>query len=118
RPPTTRRTSPTRRVRLVMEWRDPAAGVVTGKLASCLAAGPPVVLTGPRGYASELAEQTARGTWLGDNAHQIGQSLQRVLQEGPDDHAPTISITDLSRNHQADRMLGMIARAVEARPHG
>jgi len=68
---------------LGIEWRDPSAGVVTGKLPEYLAARPMVLTTGAGGVGpmTELAVSVGRGLYLGDEPGSIAARLRRLVGE-------------------------------------
>lgn len=65
---------------LGLEWSDPSRGVLTNKLLEYIAAGPLIVLAGPRGTMSEFVARVGCGVHLGDNSDRIARSLVALFK--------------------------------------
>lgn len=93
----------------LIEWHDPAAGVLTTKMYDYLAAGPPIVVTGPRGEMSQIVEGTGRGVNAGSVRAAIGETL-RAVSRGELSLDPDRSrLLTYTREHQASRLCELVA---------
>jgi glycosyltransferase involved in cell wall biosynthesis len=67
---------------VLLDWHDPAAGVLTGKVFEYLAAEAPVLCIGggPGSPAAALLQETSRGVILGQDIPSITQALLSLLR--------------------------------------
>ncbi len=91
---------------LGIEWRDPRAGVVTNKIYEYIAAGPTVLVTGPRGPMTDVVERTGRGLWIGSTPADIAKTIAGLLDTRIEHPAPNHqAVANLSRQRQSEILL-------------
>ena len=98
---------------VAFEWNDPEAGVLTSKIFEYIAAGPPVLITGPAGPMGQLLSRTRSGVHLGSCAKSVEQSLRLLIQG--DQELPSrvpSEIEKLSRSAQSQRLVEICQRFV------
>ncbi len=73
---------------LFFDWNDhsteSSGGVVSGKIFEYLASGTEILAVGGRSadVIAGLLEQTAAGTWCGDDVERLAGALERIQAEG------------------------------------
>jgi hypothetical protein len=99
---------------LLLDWRDPRAGVLTGKVFEYLSAPGPILAVGGRGDSAlgGLLTRTGRGLHLGSDEGRIAQALANLTDEparlaGVPDRAV---LAGLTRPAQSLRLLEHIRR--------
>ena len=103
---------------VLVDWNDPAAGVLTGKLFEYLALDAPIlVVGGQEGSAiARMVQQSRRGLHLGTDQQRIAEALTNLLTEPtklsmrPDRDF----LATLTRQAQSMRLLEMIRRPATA----
>jgi glycosyltransferase involved in cell wall biosynthesis len=101
---------------LGIEWRDPRAGVVTNKIYEYIAAGPTVLVTGPRGPMTDVVERTGRGLWIGASPTDIATTIAGLIDTRIEPPAPNHpAVAAMSRQHQSEILLDQCERLLT--PH-
>ena len=97
---------------VLVDWNDPNAGVLTGKLFEYLALDIPLLVVGGQaGSAIErMVRQAGRGVHLGDDQQRIVEALTKLLTSPAQLHTPADRefISTLTRQSQSLRLLEMI----------
>ena len=99
---------------VLVDWNDPAAGVLTGKLFEYLALDAPILVVGGQedSAIARMVQQSRRGLHLGTDQQRIAETLTNLLTEptklsmGPDRDF----LATLTRQAQSLRLLEMVRR--------
>lgn len=99
---------------VLLDWRDPSEGVLTGKAFEYLCADAPILLIGGASDSplARLLARAGRGTALGDDPRRIAAVLAELLAD-PVRIAPAPDaafIATLSRREQSLRLLRLLGR--------
>ncbi|HWB21003.1 MAG TPA: glycosyltransferase [Phycisphaerales bacterium] len=104
---------------LFLDWHNPSAGVLTGKIFEYLAASAPILAVGPRSASpvGELLARTKRGLHLGMNSHAIAEVLLKIAQHDSHSFLPVADfalVNSFTRSIQARRLINLITELTPA----
>jgi hypothetical protein len=105
---------------IVLDWRDPNQGVLTGKIFEYLRATPPILAVGgdSQSALARLLEQTRRGTHLGVDSDCVARVLLHLLEDSRSLDRPVNQafLAQLARPVQSLHFLEHIRRLIGQPP--
>lgn len=96
---------------ILLDWRDPRQGVMTGKVFEYLLSPAPIWVIGGAtdSPVARLVNEAGRGIWLGSDVGRMRQEIQALARRGSaGDSADRNFISKLSREAQASRFLEVL----------
>ncbi len=90
---------------LLVEWHDPRAGVLTSKLFDYIAAGPPILVTGPEGELSNIVRSLDRGLQAGDSPESVARAITSLANQEITFDPSALAISNFSRETQSAKLV-------------